>query len=91
MIQAFKIMSGMDRLEKDTIFPPPPNSGTRGHDKKIYVRRPRLNLRQDFFSFRVVTDWNSLPPTITESETLNQFKARLDRHWQGERFINPFS
>ena len=91
MIQVFKIMISTDRLDKEKLFPSPPNLGTRGHDKKIYVQRPNLDVRKYFFSLRVVTDWNSLPPNITGSETVDQFKARLDRHWIGERFRNPFS
>ena len=59
--------------------------------EKIFKRRARLDVRKHSFALRVVDDWNSLPPSVVSAETLNQFKARLDRHWVGERFTNPFS
>ena len=40
---------------------------------------------------RIVDDWNRLPSAVVGAETLNQFKARLDRHWFEELFTNPFS
>ena len=91
MIQVYKIMTGMDRIDAKDLFPPPPKLGTKGHDEKIFVRRPRLDIRKYSFCYRIVQDWNSLPQHVIEAETLNQFKARIDRYWHGERFLNPFS
>ena len=91
LIQVFKIVSGMDRIDASSLFPPPPKQGTKGHEEKIYVRRPRLEVRKHSFCYRVVNDWNSLQQNVIDAETLNQFKARLDKHWHRERFINPFN
>ena len=90
MIQVYKIFTGSDRIEAQKLFPEH-DTHTRGHKWKIFVRRPNLELRKHSFCYRVVRDWNSLPQHDIESETLNQFKARLDKYWQGERFANPFS
>ena len=91
MIQVYKIVSGMDRIDADSLFPPAPGLATRSNGEKIFKQRSRLDIRKNSFTMRVVDDWNRLPASIVGSETLDQFKARLDRHWIGERFENPFS
>ena len=37
-----------------------------------------LDIREYFFSQRVVNMWNSLPDDVKESTTLNMFKNKLD-------------
>ena len=39
----------------------------RGHRFKVKVQRSRLQLRQGFFSQRVVCAWNSLPSSVVEA------------------------
>ena len=90
MIQVYKIISGIDRVDPDRIFEFRKNSTTRGHEKKLFKHMSRLNVRKEAFSQRTVNDWNSLPQTVIEAETLDQFKSRLDRHWLGERYKHPF-
>ena len=34
-----------------------------------------------FFSARMVNTWNSLPNSIVDANTVNAFKARLDKFW----------
>ena len=51
---------------------------TRGHCQKLFKKIFRLDLRQQFFSQRVVDEWNSLSEEIVTSETVNQCKARLN-------------
>ena len=55
-----------------------PDNNRRGHDKKIYKRRPRTFLRQHFFSFRIVDQWNRLPSSVTDAGTTLAFKSLLD-------------
>ena len=90
MIQVYKIVTGIDRIDPNSIFEFRKKSKTRGHKKKLFKRRSRLNVRKGSFSQRTVNDWNSLPQAVIESESLDQFKNRLDRHWLGERYIHPF-
>jgi len=37
-----------------------------------------LNLRKNFFTQRVVNDWNRLPSYVVEAPSVNVFKNRLD-------------
>ena len=91
MIQVFKIVTGIDHIDKDSLFPSAADISTRGHSQKIFKKRSRLKIRRTSFSQRIVNDWNSLPENIVDSETLDQFKARLESHWKPERYITLFS
>ena len=37
-------------------------------------------IRNNYFSYRVIKNWNSLPEDIISSETLDIFKHKLKRH-----------
>jgi len=52
--------------------------GLRGHRLKLKVQRCRLQVRQNFFSVRIVNLWNKLPESVVESSSVNVFKKRLD-------------
>jgi len=54
----------------------------RGHSCKLSVNRCRLQLRQNFFSQRVINDWNKLPEDVVDAPSVNSFKNRPDTHWK---------
>ena len=89
MIQVFKILRGMDRLEPDIFFSVTGEHGTRGHKDKMFKRHSRLELRRNTFSHRVVTDWNQLSQATISATTLNIFKTRLDKEWHALKYIGP--
>ena len=53
----------------------------RAHSLTLFKQRAVTRVRRNFFSVRVVDDWNSLPEDVVTSPSLSAFKARLDRHW----------
>ena len=61
-------------LNKDAI--------TRGNSMKLAKTRPRLNIRGNYFSTRVVNLWNSLPDSVVAAPSVDAFKGRLDKHWE---------
>ena len=62
------------------------DSKTRGHDLKLYKTYTRLQIRQRYFSNRVITPWNNLPNYVITANNINQFKNRLDNHWYISRY-----
>ena len=57
------------------------NSNVRGHTNKIVKNSFRLDVRKHFFSNRVVNGCNELPQYVVDAETVNCFKARLDKFY----------
>ena len=47
---------------------------TRGHQWRLAKPRVVSRIRLNVFSISVINDWNSLPPVVVASDTLNQFK-----------------
>ena len=50
---------------------------TRGHCRKLHIKRARLDVRKYFFCNRVTNIWNSLPPAAVEAGSLYQFKKEI--------------
>ena len=79
LIETYKIMKGLDRLEAARLFPLTTETRTRGHSLKIRGSQFRTELRRNFFSQRVVNLWNSLPNEAVEATSINVFKSQIDR------------
>ena len=79
MIEVFKILKGINKVDSSSWFQLANNSRTRGHRFKLVKHRSRLDIRKNFFSQRVVNDWNSLPEIVVESESVNSFKNNYDK------------
>jgi hypothetical protein len=83
LIQVFKLIKGIDRVDFNKFFQLSDTDRTRGHKYKIIKNRSRLEIRKQFFSQRVVNTWNNLPSFVVEADSVNCFKNRLDSVWSG--------
>ena len=83
MILMYRIMTQDIGISRDELFKPVKSSITRGHHMKIHSGKPcNLDLRQKFFTERVIEPWNSLPAHIVNSKSVNEFKNEYDK-WRG--------
>jgi ribonuclease P/MRP protein subunit RPP40 len=85
LIEVFKMIKGISKLEYRNYFRLEENSRTRGHKCKIVKERSRLDLRKNFFSQRIVSEWNKLPTSVVGAESANSFKNRYDSYIRLER------
>jgi len=42
-------------------------------------------MRKFNFTKRVISVWNTLPDTVVSTNTIDTFKARLDRFWSDQQ------
>lgn len=85
MIETYKIVNGSyDRDVCEDLLTMSEDIGTRGHNKKLYKRRSRLDKRKYAFGNRVVNIWNSLPADVVNSESVKSFEKKLDNFWKGQ-------
>ena len=57
-------------------------SGLKGHSLKLFKPRCRTTITQNFFSLRVINEWNKLPQEVVDAPSVNMFNNRLDRYWK---------
>ena len=85
LIEAYKYTHGHYNVNQH-LLQIESESRTRGHSYKLKKQSCRLDVRKNFFSVRIVKEWNNLPAKIAEAPTLDCFKARLDRHCSEEMY-----
>ena len=75
VIQVYKILHDMDKVDKNKLFTLSEYTSIRGHSLKLFKRRSRLKIHANSFSNRVVDTWNNLPEQIVQAPSLNCFKS----------------
>ena len=90
MIPTYKILTGKDKVVPGMLFGLP-GDGLRTrlaagvHPIRLQAVRPKLDIRRNTFSQRVVSTWNSLPDRLKEVLTVDGFKAGYDAWVSGGR------
>ena len=64
LIEVYKIISGIDKVDSQYLFPNAGESKTRGHRFKVRGERYKRLQRGNFFTQRVVSVWNELPEVV---------------------------
>lgn len=86
LIQVYKLLNNHYDTDHSKFLHRQEFAATRGHSAKLQIVRPRLAGRANFFSVRIIQDWNSLPESVIASSTVNQFKNQLKKHFGKEQF-----
>ena len=56
------------------------NARIRGNDKTMLVPPRNSIIKKHSFAARSVSDWNSLPNCVVNSQDLNEFKRNIDKY-----------
>ena len=83
LIETFKMVKGLNDVDYTKFFQISVHNKTRGNSLKLEKKQCRNNIRQSFFSQRIVSEWNKLPEEVVAAETVNAFKNRLDKWRKG--------
>jgi ribonucleases P/MRP protein subunit RPP40 len=86
-IEVFKYLNGMYKVNGLLPLYESHSMQTRGHCLRLKKVESKSQMRSNFFSFRVVNVWNSLPDYVVTSPTVNSFKGRFDRHCEQWKFV----
>ena len=78
LVEVYKIMNGINDVDKDKCFTVSYYTATQGHSMKFPKRQHRLKVLSNSFSIRVIDSWNSLPESVIMAPSLNCFKSRLN-------------
>jgi ribonucleases P/MRP protein subunit RPP40 len=79
LIEAYKLLTGKEKIDSNQFFQRNnQDRESRGHSKKLFQQRSRLNVRKYSFSQRVVGPWNKLPQQVIDAPSVNAFKNRYD-------------
>ena len=81
MIQCFKIMNGLVRLDASELFTCVSTVNTRGHHQRVRRQRAHKAVRAKSFSQRTIKSWNSLPKNVIDAPSVNAFKNVWEDKW----------
>ena len=79
LIEVFKMINGLTNVKFEVFFEFDTNCRTRGHARKLKKNRFNRDLRQHFFTERIINVWNKLDNQTVMASSLNSFKNNLDR------------
>ncbi len=84
LIEVFKWFKGIKKGDISKVLILKPNTRTRSNGYKLDKFRFRKEIGKNFFTNRVVGEWNKLPANVVDANTIESFKWRLDRFMDGE-------
>ena len=71
LIEVFQIFKGFDDVKPTDSFTMS-ITGLRGHEFKLYKPQAHLEIRKNFFTVRVIDEWNRLPEPLLHCGTLSR-------------------
>lgn len=77
MIEVYKLLNMKEDIDYGIFFMLSDQS-TRSNGRKLKVKTCKKDIRKNFFSLRVISEWNQLPESVVTAPSINCFKNRLD-------------
>ena len=82
MIQVWKIVHNYDNIDESCLFERLHVDAQRltratNSDYNLRQKQSNLDLRRNFFSQRVINEWNTLPENVKSCDKLLTFKEKL--------------
>jgi len=74
----FQYLKGVYKKDGERLCSKPCSNRTRSKGFKLKKGSFRLDIRKNFFTVRVVRQWNRLPREVIGTTSLETFKVRLD-------------
>lgn len=90
MIEVWKYLHNKYKVDYSSLFKLDEDSKVRGHSLKLKKPSAQKCVRVNFFSVRVVNNWNSLPEHVVTATNINSFKNKLDEFWTNKMYITPY-
>ena len=91
MVQTYKLVNNVDTdnsemwFERTDIRRVTRNNAVRHN---LVPKRGQHEYRRNFFSLRVIKEWNSLPVTVWDAPTMSSFKRQYRRHLEAMALPN---
>jgi hypothetical protein len=81
MTQVYKLVSNKDKIERVRLFNHVQAGRTRMAADPLNIRseHARSDVRRNFFSQRIISEWNKIPSAIKTSSSVKVFKERYRR------------
>ncbi len=71
----FKMLNGFTNIDASKMFSTDNTSRTRSNGVKLRCKQVQLDCTDD-----LVREWNKLPPSMVQCDTINSFKNNLDHY-----------
>ncbi len=80
----FKVLKGFTNVDACKVFSVDDTSRTSSNGVKHRCKQVQLNSSKFFLTNDVVREWNKLPPSVVQCDTINSFKNKFDHHFLNE-------
>ncbi len=81
VIECFKILSGFTNVDVCKMFSINYTSQTMNNGGKLRWKQVQLDWTKFVFTNDAVREWDKLPPSVKQCDTINLFKNRIDHHF----------
>ena len=89
LLQVYRILNSIDNITATDLFSYMGISRTRGHNMRLKKLRclSLTNIKKNYFSQRIINDWNGLPAAAVFAASINVFKKEIDVHLKNAIYI----